>query len=180
MSKPVKELIMKTYREKFAGVTDALLVDIRGIDANQNKDLRSALATKKIRVTVVKNHLAKKVFDGSGLKPLNDLVEGPTAVVYGGESVVSVAREIIEHIKKLEKMQVKGAVMEGVVFGPKEVERLSKFPTRQEAQAQVIQLFLGPASQVVGAITSAGGNIAGVLKALVEKLEKGEAVAKVA
>jgi large subunit ribosomal protein L10 len=180
MSKPVKDLIMKAYRDKFAGVNDALLVDIRGVDANQNRTLRSTLAAKKIRITVVKNHLAKRVFSGSGLAPLNELIEGPTAVVYGADSVVSVAREIMDQAKKIEKLQVKGAVMEGTVFGAAEVERLSKFPTRQEAQAQVIQVFLGPAGHVLGAIDSAGGQIAGVLKTLIEKLEKGETVAKVA
>ncbi|HVL38385.1 MAG TPA: 50S ribosomal protein L10 [Fimbriimonadaceae bacterium] len=180
MSKPVKEMIMRMYREKFAGVNDALLVDIRGVDAHQNKALRSNLAAKQIRITVVKNHLARKVFSDTALAPLNDLIEGPTALVYGGESVVNVAREIIEQIKKIEKLQVKGAVMEGTVFGAAEVERLSKFPTRHEAQAQVIQLLLSPAGNVIGAATSAGANIAGILKTMVEKLEKGEEIKQVA
>lgn len=178
MSKPVKDMIMRMYRDKFAGVNDALLVDIRGVDAHQNKALRSTLAAKQIRITVVKNHLARKVFSDTGLSPLNELIEGPTALVYGGESVVNVAREILDQVKKIEKLQVKGAVMEGTVFGAAEVERLSQFPTRLEAQAQVIQLFLSPAGNVISTATSAGANIAGILKAIVEKLEKGEAVAK--
>ena len=180
MSKPVKDMIMRTYREKFAGVNDALLVDIRGVDAHQNRNLRSTLAAKQIRITVVKNNLAKKVFEQTGLAPLNELIDGPTALVYGGESVVNVAREIIEQAKKIEKMQVKGAVMEGTVFGPGEVERLSQFPTRVEAQGQVIGVVLGAAGQLLGAATSAGSNIAGVLKTMVEKLEKGEQIKKVA
>lgn len=180
MSKPVKDLIMKTYREKFAGVNDALLVDVRGIGGHDTRTLRTNLAAKQIRITVVKNHLAKKVFAGSGLAPLGDLVEGPTALVFGGESVVAVAREVIEQAKKIKKLDVKGAVMEGTLYAAADVERLSKFPTRVEAQAQVIQVVLGPAGQLIGAITSAGGNIAGILSALVEKLEKSEPAAAVA
>lgn len=180
MSKPVKELIMRVYRDKFADVNDAVLVDIRGVTANDNRAIRSGLAKKQIRITVLKNHLAKKVFSDGGLAPLNELVEGPSALVYGGESVVNVARELVTLVKKNDKLTLKGAVMEGVVFGPKEVERLSKFPTRTEAQAQVIQVILGPAGQLIGSFTSAGNNIAGILKALQEKLEKGEEVKKVA
>ena len=50
---------------------------------------------------------------------------------------------------------------------------------REEAQAQIVQLLLSPAGQVIGAATSAGGSIAGILKTMEEKLEKGEAIAKV-
>lgn len=180
MSKPVKEMIMRTYEQAFDGVSDAVLVDIRGIEANDNNELRNGLAQKEIRVRVVKNTLARKIFSDTALAPVNDLIDGPTAVVYGGESAVDVAREMIDWAKKLKEIEIKGAVMEGTVFGPDEVDRLSKFPTRVEAQAQVIQVLLGPAGQVIGAATGPGSAIASILSTIEEKLEKGEAISKVA
>ena len=181
MSKPVKEMIMRTYREAFADVTDIVLVDIRGLDSNTNHELRDGLAQKQITVRVVKNALARKTFeDLPTLAPINDLIEGPTAVAYGGESVVDVARELIDWAKKHDEVELKGAIMEGTVFGADEVERLSKFPTRVEAQAEVISVALGPGASVIGAATSAGANIASILKTIEEKLEKGEAIEKVA
>ncbi|MBI1372221.1 MAG: 50S ribosomal protein L10 [Phycisphaera sp.] len=179
MSKPVKNMIIEMYRKQFDGTTDALLVDIRGVNSKDTHALRSGLAQKAIRVTVVKNSLAKKAFEGTGLAPINELIDGPTAVVYGGESVVNVAREMIEIAKKLKTVQLKGAVMEGTIFGPDEIERLSKFPTREEAQAEVIQLLLSPAGNIIGAAVGAGNAIASILKAMEEKLEKGETIAKV-
>lgn len=179
MSKPVKEMMMRTYQQAFENVTDAVLVDIRGVDANTNNELRNGLAEKEIRVRVVQNALARKVFSDSPLEPISDLLEGPTAVVYGGESVVDVAREILDWAKKVKQVEVKGAIMEGAVFGADEVDRLSKYPTRVEAQGQVIQVVLGPAGQVIGAATSAGSNIAGILSTIEEKLEKGESIEKV-
>jgi large subunit ribosomal protein L10 len=181
MSKPVKQMIIDLYRKTFEDADGAVLIDIRGITANENNALRGDLAKKAgVRITVVKNSLAAKAFTGTALEPMTQLLDGPSAVVHGGESVVHVARELIDWVKKLEKLQFKGAVMEGTVFGPDQVEALSKYPTRQEAQAQVIQVILGPASQVIGAAVSAGGNVAGILKAMEEKLEKGEAITKVA
>lgn len=180
MSKPVKEMMMRQYRETFADVNDALLVDIRGIEANDNRDLRADLAKKQIRITVVKNHLARKVFADGALAPITELIDGPTAMVYGGESVVDVARAIIDHAKKLENLEVKGALMEGTVFQADEVVRLSQFPTRVEAQAEIVQLLISPAAQIIGAATSAGHDIAGVLSSMIEKLESGEELKKVA
>lgn len=179
MSKPVKNMMIQMYQQQFADFDGALLIDIRGVDANKNREIRAEFAKKDVRITVVKNALAKLAFNGTALEPLNDLVDGPTAVVTGGESVVTVARELIDWAKKVEKLDLKGAVMDGMVFGPEEMDRLSKFPTREEAQAQIVQLLLSPAGQVIGAATSAGGSIAGILKTMEEKLEKGEAIAKV-
>lgn len=180
MSKPVKQMIIDMYRDRFAEVNDAVLVDIRGIEANENNQLRSDLAGKEIRLAVVKNALARQAFKETGLEPLNDMLEGPSAVVYGGDSVVSIARELVDWAKKVEELELKGAVMEGTVFGADEVDRLAKFPTREEAQAEVVQLLVSPAGNIISAATSAGSGIAGVLDAMVEKLENGEEISKVA
>ena len=79
MSKPVKEMILAEYQKRFAGLDGALLIDIRGIDANENNTLRLDLATKGIRVTVVKNSLARKAFAGTGLDALQSALDGPSA-----------------------------------------------------------------------------------------------------
>ncbi|MDH3582776.1 MAG: 50S ribosomal protein L10 [Phycisphaerae bacterium] len=180
MSKPMKEMMSRVFERQFEDVQDAVLIDIRGVEANDNNAFRAGLAGKDIRVTVVKNSLARKVFAGGGLEPLTEHLQGPSAVAYGGESVVNVARELVDWAKKVANLELKAAVMEGTVFGPGEVEKLSKFPTRDEAQAQVIQLVLSPAGNVISAANSAGGNVAGILKTMIETLEKGESISKVA
>ncbi|MBI1368192.1 MAG: 50S ribosomal protein L10 [Planctomycetes bacterium] len=180
MSKPVKSMIIDLYQRQFADLDGAVLIDIRGITANDTRQLRSSFAKNDVKITVVKNSLARKALTGTSLEAINELIEGPTAVVSGGESVVNVARDLIDFVKKMPNLQIKGAVMEGTVFGAKDVDRLSKFPTRVEAQAQVIQVILSPAGNIISAATSAGNNIASILKTIEEKLEKGEAVTKVA
>ena len=178
MSKPVKNLITAEYKKRFADLEGAVLIDIRGISSNDNNKLRAGLLAKKVRVTVVKNNLAKRAIEGTAMANISEMLDGPSALVYGGDSVVTVAREVLEQLKTMENVQVKGALMDGIVFKGDAVKELSKYPTRPEAQAQVIQIFLGPASSVIGAVTSAGNQIASLIKAIEEKLEKGEAIAK--
>lgn len=181
MSKPVKNLIVETYKNRFEGLTGGVLVDVRGIKSNDTNDLRADLAKKQIKVTIVKNSLAKKAFEGGELAPLNDMIDGPSAMVYPVSeeaSVVSVARELIDIAKKLKELEFRGALMEGVVFGPSEIEALSKYPTKEEAQSQVVQIFLTPAQNLIGAATSPGKNIASILKTIQEKLENGEEIKK--
>ncbi len=180
MSKVVKEMLVAEYRDRLEGVDDAVLVDIRELDANTNNEMRNNLREKDIRVTVIRNALAKMAFKDTGLADFDGLLTGPTAIVYGAESVVHVAREIVDWSKKAKKMALKGALLDGVLFEGKEgVERLGDFPTREEAQAQVVQLVMSPAEQLVGAVTSPGGNVVGILKEMISKLEDGETIAKV-
>ncbi len=181
MSKPVKNLVTKQYAEAIGDVSGAVVIDIRGIEANQNNELRGALNEKGIKITVVKNSLAKRAISGTTLEPIGELLTGACAFVYPtGEdvSVVNVARELIEQAKTLEKLEFKGALLEGIVFQPDQIEALSKYPTREEAQAQVVQLILSPAQNLVGAILGPGRKIASIVKAVEEKLENGEEIKK--
>lgn len=179
MSKPIKEMIIDDYRKRFDDLDGALVVDIRGVDANTNNSLRLGLSKKKIRVTIVKNTLAKKAFAGTTLDALSPALDGPSALAYGAESVVDVARELVEWARKVKQLTLKGAVLDGTYYdGVEGVKRLSTFPTREEAQAKVLQLVLSPASNLLRAATSPGSNILGIVKEIQERLEKGQAIAK--
>ena len=180
MSKPVKEMIIDEYSRRFGELDSALIVDIRGVEANENNALRLGLLEKDIRITVVKNTLAKKSFAGTPLEALGPALEGPSALVYGGDSIIDVARSLVEWAKKVGKLDLKGAVLDGEYFdGEDGVKRLSDFPTREEAQATVVQLVLSPAGNLVGAAKGAGGRVLGVIKEIEERLERGETVEKV-
>lgn len=180
MSKPVKNWMIRDYQEMLEGQDSALLISVRGITANENNRLRQELAKKEITVAVIRNNLAKHAFADSPLSGLSPLLEGPSALAFGSDSVVDVARELVKWAKTVENLELKGAVLDGVLFeGEAGVKRLSDFPTREEAQAKVVTLLLSPARNLAGAVTSPAKNIAGILKTIEEKLEKGEAIAKV-
>ena len=180
MSKPVKDLIMRDYRDRLGDLEDVTVITLRGIDANTNNAIRTGLAKKDINVTLVRNKLFLSAFEGSNLSNLEPVLTGSNAIAYGAESVVEVAREIVELAKKHEQIELKGAVLDGILFeGKAGVEALSKYPTRDEAIAQDVALILGPGRKLLGAVKGPGGRLLGVIKAIEEKLEKGEEIAKV-
>ena len=181
MSKPVKEMMMADYLAKLGENSDALLLNILGVDANSTNELRKDLAKSEISVTVLRNNVARKAFEGSGLEPLADLLTGPNALVYGAETVVEVARKIVDIAEDLPDMELRGAVLDGELFeGEDGVKRLSKFPTRDEAIAKVVTVVLTPGGNLVGAAKSPASNLAGILKTIQDKLEAGETIAKIA
>lgn len=180
MSKAVKTLMIRDYKTKFEGVNDAVLVSLRGVGGIDTNKMRTALAKKNIKVTMVRNNLAKHAFKDTGLKGLESLLAGSSSIAYSTESVVDVARELITFAKKLEKLELRAAVLDGVVFeGKKGVEQLSKFPTRTEALGQTVTLILSPARKLMGQIKGPGGKVMSLVKTVQDKLEKGETIAKI-
>ena len=54
MSKPVKEMMIHDYKEMMGDIEDALVIGLRGISSNDTNVIRSGLAKKEIRVTVMR------------------------------------------------------------------------------------------------------------------------------
>lgn len=181
MSKPVKQLIMQDYQTRLAGTSDAMVISIRGMNAIDTNKVRHTLRKKNIKVQVVRNALAKRVIGegGGGLAALAEVLEGPSALAWGGNSVVEVAREIVALIATFPLLELKGAVLDGQLFkGKAGVTELSKFPTREEAIGQVVSLVVGPGRKLVAQVKGPGSNVAGIIKAIETKLEKGETIAR--
>lgn len=178
MSKPVKNMMIRDYQEILEGVNDALVISVRGVPANDNNRLRLDLAKKNIKITVLRNNLAKHAFKDTPLAVLEPLLIGPTAVAFGAESVVDVARELVKFSEQIANLELKGAVLDGMYFeGKAGVQRLSKFPTREEAVAEVVTLVLSPGRKLAGSLAGPGSRLASIIKTIEEKLEKGESIA---
>ena len=170
MSKPVKVMIASEYTRRFEGVTGAVVVEIRGLDAKATTSMRGSLLEKGIKVTIVKNALARRTFKGGPLASLEKALKGPSAMLTGAENAIIVARAIVKAAEAEKKIVLKGAIFDGEYYdGDAGVKKLGSFPTREEAQAKVVTLVLSPAR-----------NIMGCVKTIQEKLEKGETISKVA
>jgi len=179
MSKTIKGVMLKEYAAKIGDSSDAMLISIRGLKGKDTTKLRVGLRKKNIKVTVIRNSLAKSAFKGTGLENLGTLLEGPSALAYGA-SVVETAREIVAMLKDFPGIELKGAVLDGNLFkGDAGVKELSKFPTKAEAQAQVVTLIVSPGRKLLASIKGPGSTVGGIIKAIETKLEKGEAIAKV-
>ncbi len=173
MSKPIKALIEKELVAKFKDFDSAAVINPRGIDAIKNNQIRRRLHEKGLRMTVVRNALAKRATSGTKLSGLEKLLEGPSAVIYGKASVSAVARLLLEEKKLDEKIELRGILFDGDVYsGEDGIKTVSQFPTREEAIGQIISALMGPGASVLGALLGPGSTVASLIKAIEEKAEK--------
>ena len=176
MSKPVKRMIRKTLADRFQGLTSLAVVGFTGVDAIRTNEIRARLREKDIRLTVVKNSLARQAFRDMGLEAATGLLDGPCAVAFGEDSeqigLVSIVRELLDIHKKTPQLTVKAALLDGEVFkGEGEVKALSEFPTREEAVAEVLGCVVSVGSQLAGCVTAPGSQVAALVKAVEERAE---------
>lgn len=172
MSKYVKGLVQKQLEKAFSGVKEFVVISIKGVNGIDNNVMRGTLRQKNIRVAVVKNTLARNAYKTMGLKVSDGLFSGPCAIVYGGDSIVDVANQVLTCAKKYKAIEVKGAFLDGEVLDAKGAVAVSKMPSRAELQGRVVRAATSPGSKVAGAIAAPASNIAGAIKTLIEKKEK--------
>lgn len=166
MSKPVKKLIREELTRRFDGLTSLAVVGFTGLDAVSTNNIRGRLREKDIRMSVVKNSLARQAFAALGMDGAKDLLDGPCAIAYGSDSVVTVVRELLDIHEESPALTVKAAILEGEIFGEDQIEALSKYPNRDEAISQALGSVLSGGGNLVGALIGPGGKLASILKTI--------------
>ena len=149
------------------------LVDILGLDAQTTSDLRRACYGSDIKLQVVKNTMLKQAMDNSDKEfgELKDVLVGNTALMLS--NVGNKPAKIIKAFrKKSEKPQLKGAwIEESVYVGDNQIDTLINIKSKEELLGELIGLLQSPAKNVISALKSGGGKLAGILKTLSEKSE---------
>lgn len=178
MSKPVKEMVMADLAGRYQDQENAVWIELLGVDGNTTNAFRRDLRSREMRLEVVKTSLLRKVCAGGPLASLANALVGPVALVTGGDSAIEVAKLLDEWSAKFPKnsYRLRGALLEGEYLDEATVQGLHKMAGKRELQGRIVSCMLSPGGNVVAAALSGGSNIAGCLKALIEKLEKGEGV----
>jgi len=179
MSKFIKQMEMTSLKNTFQDVRDLAVLSIKGLKSQGGEaTLRTSLRKKKIRLKVVKNSLARRVFSELGLNvsPDSKFWEGPTLFAWGAGGVAELCQEIDKELKAPKSVKIfkdtvqrKGAIADGQEV---DWETAAKMPTRVQAIGEILGMILGAGSAIAGCLVGAGNQIASQVQQISEKKEE--------
>ncbi|MCA9050268.1 MAG: 50S ribosomal protein L10 [Planctomycetaceae bacterium] len=164
MSRQIKSLLIDDIQSRVGNAADFLVVDCSRLDAVSANRWRNELRKSSISALTVKNSIAKNALGRLGVTGLDGLLTGASTLVWGGDDVVALSKEITRWAKQLAGLQIKGATIEGQALDAAGVDALSKSPGRRELIGQIAGLLLSPGAMLAGALQGPGGMLAGQLK----------------
>ncbi|MBC8753660.1 50S ribosomal protein L10 [Kordia sp. YSTF-M3] len=173
MTKEEKLVVIEGLTAQLAENTNIYLTDISGLNADATSELRRACFKSDIKLAVIKNTLLAKAMEASekDFGELPDVLKGNTSLMLSetGNAPAKLIKDFRKK-RKSEKPLLKGAFIESAVYvGNEQLDVLVDIKSREELIGEIIGLLQSPAKNVVSALQSGGGKLAGIIKTLSER-----------
>src|SRR5580765_5585198 len=164
MKKSEKEQLVAELKTKIKGAQALYYTDFTGLNVKRMTDLRRRLRKANVEYVVIKNTLALRAVNESGL--IGERLRGPTGLVVAKDPIAA-AKVITDFAKENDqKPAVKGGVFEGTKIDKAQVTKLASMPSREQMLAQLGAGLQSPLAGFVGALSGILYTFVGALEGL--------------
>ena len=137
MKQSDKQVLVDDLRGKLGTDTTLYYTDFTGLNVKRMTELRRRLRKVGVEYVVIKNTLALRAVNESGL--VSQELKGPTGIIVAKDAVAG-AKVLTDFAKENDqKPSVKGGIYEGKSIDAAMVKKLASLPTRDEA----LSIFAG-------------------------------------
>ena len=169
MNRTEKEQLVSELKQKIEGATALYYTDFTGLNVKRMTDLRRRLRKANVEYVVIKNTLALRAVNESGL--VGERLRGPTGLVVAKDAVVA-AKVITDFAKENEQRPaVKGGMFEGKAIDKAQVTKLASMPSREQMLAELGAGLQSPMAAFLGALNGLLYMFAGALESLRQQRE---------
>jgi large subunit ribosomal protein L10 len=149
MPKTEKVEKVKELTAEFTSSSGAVLADYRGLSVKDATQLRRGLHDADARFVVAKNTLARLAAKGAGLDELLPMFEGPTAIAFMRGDAVAGAKIVLEMSKRFPALQVKGALVDGMVMSEEQARSLATLESREVSLGKIAGMLQAPLARMI-------------------------------
>ena len=169
MKRTDKEQLVVELKEKIEGAKALYYTDFTGLNVKRMTELRRRLKKANVEYVVIKNTLALRAVNESGL--VGERLKGPTGLVMAKDPVE--AAKILTEFAKTndQRPTVKGGLFDGASIDAAQVKRLASMPSREQMLAELAGGLQAPLSAMLGMLSGPLTMFAGALEALKSQKE---------
>jgi len=170
MKRTDKEQLVVELKQKLEGATAIYYTDFTGLNVKRMTDLRRRLRKAKVEYVVIKNTLALRAVNESGL--VGERLRGPTGLVVTKDPIAA-AKVLTDFAKENEQRPtVKGGLFEGRAVDAVKVKQLASMPSREQMLAELGASMQAPIAAFGMAMNSLLTMFVGAVDALKTQREK--------
>ncbi len=172
MSKQLKTYLADDLKARLGDEREMVMVRLDRFSVAKANDLRNRLRDHGARFTVLRNRIARVAFDDVGVGELSQLLDGMSALAYGGEDgVLAVSKTLTEWSKKNKDggIHIVGGYMEGKLLTAADVDTLATLPSREGLLAMIASAVAAPMQQIAGQLNELLAGIARAVGAVAEQ-----------
>ena len=171
MNKEEKVKAVEELKGQLADYKSIYLTDIAGLNALETSKLRRECFNSNVKLSVVKNTFLERAMSESenDFGELKELLKGNTTIMLS--TIGNSPAKVIKKFRKDgDKPILKAAfVDEAIYIGDEHIDALFNLKSKEEVIGEIITLLQSPAKNVISALKSSSGKIAGLVKTLSEK-----------
>ncbi len=175
MAREDKVAEVAEVRKRLSGSVATLLTHYRGLSVKDMAQLRTELRASNAELRVVKNTLAKRAVADAGIEGLDDLLEGPTSLVFCADDPVGPAKTLKKFAKDHPDLVIRGGYLDGAVMDAAATNRLADLASREELLAKFAGLMQGALAGFARLLQAPLAHQARLIQALIDdRVAKGE------
>ncbi len=169
MSKALKKLIVEELVADYKDKKNLVLVNFKGIDAQQTNVLKRDLSEKNINARVVKNSLASIAFEKIGISELGQMLEAPTVVATNDDDPVELVKTLKKCSEEISGFDIVGGWVDGGLMSVADISVLASIPSREVVLTQIVFAIQAPVVQIASVFNATANSLCQVLHAIKEK-----------
>ena len=158
-----KERFVKDFGEDLKKKKDFILAEYRGLNAAEMTEIRKKVREGGFKFIVAKNTLMRLLMKEHKLDGVDELLNGPNAVIAGGEELNEGAKILDEFAKEHEALKLKGGYLGDSALSAAQVKSLATLPSKDTLRGILAGVLNGPIRALA---TSLNGIVRGLATAL--------------
>jgi large subunit ribosomal protein L10 len=139
-----KKLMRQEVTKRIEDSSNIFITSFKSMGVSEQDQLRQKLGEIDASLLVVKNRIARQVFDQLDLQPLSPLMKGLTALTLGGSDALAVSKVLVNFAGKNEGFSILGGYVDEQVVDLNSIRSLALIPSREVLLTKLVCALKSP------------------------------------